>query len=97
MARSCLLLLLIIPLIRGFAQIHYLERGSRPTTHDQPIANQFDHLSVKDGLSNNSVNCILQDREGFMWSGTNDGLDKYDGNSLEDKIRTKRPRPQFSE
>ena len=46
---------------------------------DQPIRNYFDHLSVKDGLSTNSVNCILQDREGFMWFGTNDGLNKYDG------------------
>ncbi|AQG78500.1 hybrid sensor histidine kinase/response regulator [Spirosoma montaniterrae] len=44
-----------------------------------PIRNQFDHLSVKDGLSNNSVLCILQDREGFMWFGTDDGLNKYDG------------------
>lgn len=45
----------------------------------QPISNHFEHLSVKDGLSHNSVNCILQDREGFMWFATNDGLNKYDG------------------
>ncbi|HEY0108965.1 MAG TPA: two-component regulator propeller domain-containing protein, partial [Fibrella sp.] len=37
------------------------------------------HLSVKDGLSNSSVNCILQDRDGYMWFGTNEGLNKYDG------------------
>src|SRR5919202_3918587 len=43
------------------------------------VDNQFEHLSVKDGLSHNSVNCILQDREGFLWFGTNDGLNKYDG------------------
>ena len=39
----------------------------------------FEHLSVKDGLSNNSVNCILQDQQGFMWFATSDGLNKYDG------------------
>ncbi|UHG93149.1 hybrid sensor histidine kinase/response regulator transcription factor [Spirosoma oryzicola] len=40
---------------------------------------RFNHLSSKDGLSHNSVNCILQDRDGFMWFGTNEGLNKYDG------------------
>jgi signal transduction histidine kinase/ligand-binding sensor domain-containing protein/DNA-binding NarL/FixJ family response regulator len=44
-----------------------------------PIVKQFDRISVRDGLSNSSVNCILQDREGFMWFGTNDGLNRYDG------------------
>lgn len=48
----------------------------------QPIRNQFDHLSVEDGLSTNSVGCILQDREGFMWFGTSDGLNKYNGHTF---------------
>ncbi|GAB2593774.1 sensor histidine kinase [Spirosoma areae] len=45
----------------------------------QPVSAKFEHLSVKNGLSNNSVSCILQDREGFLWFGTSDGLNKYDG------------------
>lgn len=34
------------------------------------------------GLSHNTVNVILQDRQGFMWIGTKDGLNKYDGVSF---------------
>ena len=40
---------------------------------------RFEHLSVQQGLSDNTVFCILQDREGFMWIGTQSGLNKYDG------------------
>lgn len=36
-------------------------------------------LSITQGLSNNSVRCIFQDKKGFMWFGTFDGLNRYDG------------------
>jgi len=39
---------------------------------------KFEHLSVADGLSQSVVLCILQDSKGFMWFGTEDGLNKYD-------------------
>lgn len=39
----------------------------------------FKHLEVSDGLSNNSVNTIFKDRDGFMWFGTTTGLNRYDG------------------
>ncbi|MDR0893655.1 MAG: response regulator [Mediterranea sp.] len=39
----------------------------------------FRTLDSNSGLSQNSVNAILQDRQGFMWFGTKDGLDRYDG------------------
>ncbi|MEM6800448.1 MAG: two-component regulator propeller domain-containing protein, partial [Bacteroidota bacterium] len=45
----------------------------------QPTRYYFDHLSTNEGLSQNDVNCILQDRTGFMWFGTNDGLNLYNG------------------
>jgi signal transduction histidine kinase/ligand-binding sensor domain-containing protein/DNA-binding response OmpR family regulator len=37
------------------------------------------HLSIEQGLSNNSVRCIFQDHYGYMWFGTYDGLSRYDG------------------
>lgn len=36
-------------------------------------------LGIEQGLSNNSVTCIFQDHKGFMWFGTYDGLNRYDG------------------
>lgn len=50
----------------------------------QPAASQsdyirFTHLSVEHGLSHTMVNSINQDKQGFMWFGTEDGLNKYDG------------------
>jgi len=41
--------------------------------------NLFGHLSVENGLSNNTVNCVLQDHLGFLWFGTIDGLNRFDG------------------
>ncbi|MCD4788599.1 MAG: histidine kinase [Bacteroidales bacterium] len=39
----------------------------------------YDHITSEDGLSQSTVNCILQDRDGFIWIGTQNGLNKYDG------------------
>lgn len=82
MVRPYLLLLALIPFFQGFAQPYLADNKQVTKALSQPIINQFEHLSVKDGLSNNSVNCLLQDREGYMWFGTNEGLNKYDGNTF---------------
>lgn len=39
----------------------------------------FSQITTKDGLSQNTVRDILQDRKGFIWAGTVDGLNRYDG------------------
>jgi signal transduction histidine kinase/CheY-like chemotaxis protein/ligand-binding sensor domain-containing protein len=50
--------------------------GSSRAQHEQM---SFRRLSIHDGLSQNSVTCILKDRKGFLWFGTMDGLNRYDG------------------
>lgn len=47
----------------------------------QPLLH-FNHITVGNGLSHNKVNCILRDSRGFMWLGTDDGLNRYDGNKF---------------
>jgi len=42
---------------------------------------KFQHLTIENGLSQNSVLCVEQDRRGFLWFGTEDGLNRYDGYS----------------
>ena len=40
---------------------------------------KFNHLQTDNGLSQSNVLCIFQDSRGFMWFGTEDGLNKYNG------------------
>lgn len=43
---------------------------------------KFNHISTDQGLSVGALNCLLQDSRGFMWFGTQDGLNKYDGYTM---------------
>ena len=40
---------------------------------------RFFHLTIRDGLSQSTVRAVLQDSRGFLWIGTQGGLDRYDG------------------
>lgn len=43
----------------------------------------FDQITIQDKLSHNTVRCLLQDRAGYIWIGTQNGLNKYDGYTFE--------------
>ena len=43
----------------------------------------FDHFTVQDGLPSNRTRALLQDRQGFIWVGTEQGLVRYDGYNFE--------------
>ncbi len=43
---------------------------------------RFEHISVEDGLSQSAVKSMVQDEFGYLWIGTLDGLNKYDGNKF---------------
>lgn len=62
-----LCLLLSLSLLRVFAQ---------PAT-DEKL--HFTRIGTSSGLSQSTINTIVKDRSGFMWFGTNDGLNRYDG------------------
>lgn len=47
----------------------------------------FEHLTIRDGLSQSTVNNILQDSQGYLWLATESGLDRYDGNSIREYRR----------
>ncbi|UCH92416.1 MAG: hypothetical protein JSV88_19255, partial [Candidatus Aminicenantes bacterium] len=68
MKRECLLLLFILITLS-------LSSHSYPPE----VEVKFKHLTVQEGLSYNSVFCIIQDKKGFMWFGTQEGLNRYNG------------------
>ncbi|GAB5534295.1 MAG: hybrid sensor histidine kinase/response regulator transcription factor [Rubricoccaceae bacterium] len=56
-----------------------------PAERIEPVdteAMRFRHLTVETGLSQNAVFDIVQDRKGFVWMGTKDGLNRYDGREV---------------
>jgi ligand-binding sensor domain-containing protein len=55
---------------------------------------RFTHITAADGLSQDIVTSIVQDSRGFMWFGTEDGLNRYDGYSV--KVYKHNPRDSHS-
>lgn len=45
-------------------------------------SHKFERFTINDGLSNNSINHVLQTSEGYLWIATKDGLSRYDGQNF---------------
>ena len=55
-------------------------RAAVPVPAVRPL--YFEHLTMRDGLSQSTVEGILQDSQGYLWLATESGLDRYDGNTV---------------
>jgi ligand-binding sensor domain-containing protein len=66
----------ILPLALS-AQNHHTSPVCSQTAQSQNF--QFEQLTIAHGLPHNTVRCILQDSDGFLWFGTPNGLARYDG------------------
>lgn len=60
---------------------------TQPWSTGSPPIFRVDHIGVSDGLTQGSVYYMLKDSRGFLWFGTQDGLNRYDGH----QFRTYRP------
>ena len=75
----------LVPFCIAFFILSPLKPGIFPKSIDkttnwpEPV---FEHLTIAEGLPENSVRCILQDHLGYMWFGTQNGLVKYDGYNM---------------
>ncbi|MDR0542569.1 MAG: hypothetical protein LBH19_10240, partial [Dysgonamonadaceae bacterium] len=59
--------------------LFFLSFGILPVEAGLPDVSRFDKITQDDGLSGNHVLCIFQEKAGWMWIGTNLGLNRYDG------------------
>ena len=74
MMRSLCLLYALLMLV-----LPHVSAQPHPGAHTGPPLLRFKRLTTAEGLSENSAYCLLQDRRGFLWIGTQDGLNRYDG------------------
>jgi ligand-binding sensor domain-containing protein/signal transduction histidine kinase/DNA-binding response OmpR family regulator len=56
--------------------------GCLPCALGQKLNLKFKHITSTQGLSNNTIESVYQDSRGFLWFGTRDGLNQYDGNKI---------------
>ena len=61
--------------------IFVLGSGLAALSQAQLTPVRFERIGSEVGLSHNTVLSILQDRGGFLWVGTSDGLNRYDGSA----------------
>ena len=76
MPRSCWV-------IWWLAGLLFFGAGQRVQAQDTPPGEfRFEHITVDQGLSHSDAMCMAQDQDGFIWIGTNRGIDRYDGYGL---------------
>ena len=63
-----------------FSSLFFNQTLASSVTFDENI--KFKHLTAADGLSQNNVFDIVQDKEGFIWIATENGLNRYDGQNI---------------
>ncbi|MDM8515417.1 two-component regulator propeller domain-containing protein [Desulfobacterales bacterium HSG16] len=68
------------------ASVIFFERATYGGENPGDI--QFEHITIEQGLSQNSALCILRDSRDFMWFGTKEGLNKYDGYTFTNYLHT---------
>jgi len=66
-----------VNIFKYLALISFLFFAASGFSQNQSI--RFEHIGTNEGLSQLNINCIIQDSRGFIWIGTRDGLNKYDG------------------
>jgi len=68
-------------ILLAFALVAFFKSATAQVSDSSFLTEQpfFQRLSNFEGLSQGTINCIIQDRQGFMWFATMDGLNRYDG------------------
>jgi len=69
----------------GTALTNVTAPATTPVPAVRPL--YFEHLTMRDGLSQSTVMSFLQDSQGYLWLGTESGLDRYDGYSIREYRR----------
>lgn len=73
----------IIKLLKVVLFVSFFSVYNTSSLYPQDSRIIFSHLDVNDGLSENWIKCIYKDSKGFIWFGTNSGLNRFDGYKFE--------------
>lgn len=88
-----LLLLFLLATITMICQAEHIEVPGVFAFADEttPYGWRVHHYDNSNGLSHNTVRCIFEDSQGFMWFGTNNGLNRFDGIEFKQYVYDKKP------
>lgn len=75
----------------------FLQGQGLALAQNNPNQYNYLYLTIRNGLCDNSIRTIHKDRNSFMWFGTSNGLDRYDGYELKHYSTAPRQPYQFIE